>query len=246
MNNLVTVSIISHGHGSMVELLIPLLLNCKEVHKIILIKNIPEFLSLADSDRLQIITNTTPKGFGQNHNLAFSLNTDEFFCIVNPDIFFDENPFPGLISVLKLTGSAAAAPLIISPSGYVEDSVRYFPTITSLIYKLFLNRRGEYRIDSAATSLFPEWVGGMFIVFKSKYFRKIKGFDESYFLYYEDVDICTRLWKEGFKVVVNPEINVTHFAQRKSHKNLKFMIWHMTSMVRYVLRYTGRLPKVKN
>ena len=66
---------------------------------------------------------------------------------------------------------------------------------------------------------------------KSKDFKKLHGFDENYFLYFEDVDICYRANKIGFKVgeVNNPKIQVIHFAQRKSLKNIKYYIMYLKS-----------------
>jgi hypothetical protein len=83
----------------------------------------------------------------------------------------------------------------------------------------------------------------MFMLFQSKTFREIGGFDERYFLYYEDADICTRLWRQGRPVMIVPEAEVIHDAQRRSHRNLRYLKWHLGSMARYLWRYAGRLPR---
>ena len=63
----------------------------------------------------------------------------------------------------------------------------------------------------------------MFLIFKKEVFKELNGFDESYFLYYEDIDICLRTWRSGKKVAVSKVSSIEHLAQRDSHKNLIFM-----------------------
>jgi GT2 family glycosyltransferase len=63
---------------------------------------------------------------------------------------------------------------------------------------------------------------------------QLHGFDENYFLYYEDVDICRRARLMGLKIVCCPEVAVVHNAQRASRKNIHHMRWHIASMFRYL------------
>jgi GT2 family glycosyltransferase len=87
----------------------------------------------------------------------------------------------------------------------------------------------------AKDPFFPDWVGGMCMVFPVNVFEKLNGFDQHYFLYYEDVDICGRLMLSGHKSVVCPDATVVHNAQRSSHRNLKYLRWHLASMLRFFL-----------
>ena len=58
-----------------------------------------------------------------------------------------------------------------------------------------------------------------------------------FFMYYEDVDICERIWKSENILVGDLSIRVIHDAQRASRKNFKHMLWHLSSMIRYLWRY---------
>jgi N-acetylglucosaminyl-diphospho-decaprenol L-rhamnosyltransferase len=91
----------------------------------------------------------------------------------------------------------------------------------------------------------PDWVAGMCMFFDSAVFRALKGFDEGFFLYYEDVDICARVWRSGSVVVACPAASVTHDAQRASRRQWRHMRWHAQSMARYFWKYGWRLPKTK-
>ena len=234
---MIAVSIVSHGHGAMVDRLITQLQSCPEVSQIVLTRNIPEVTESVYPDSVSVIENAAPSGFGANHNAAYRRCSEPYYCVLNPDIELDGNPFPVLLACLEASGAAVAAPLILSPEGNVEDSVRHFPTVGSLLRKALLGDDGNYAIDINAPSLFPDWAAGMFMLFRAAEFAVLGGFDDRYFLYYEDVDICKRAWQAGMKVVVCPSVHAIHAARRASRKNLRHMRWHLASMLRYLWRH---------
>lgn len=244
---MITASVVSHLHGDMVNKLVAKLVDLPEVTSIILTYNVPEARYVETSNaKIQVVLNSSPKGFGANHNAAFRRCDTEYFCVLNPDLTIDRNPMPGLILALQQYGAALAAPLILSPNGTVEDSIRRFPTLGSLLVKSMVARRTKsYDLMGDASDFYPDWVGGMFMLFASDDFRAVGGFDEFYFLYYEDVDICVRLWNAGLMIVAVPNQSVVHAAQRASRSNLKHARWHAYSLLRYFRRHSFRLPHVE-
>ena len=228
----------------MVETLIGVLLGCPEVRQVIVTRNVPESLDLPGDDRVVLIENVVPKGFGANHNAAFALCGQPFFCPLNPDIELPENPFPYLLECIARSSAALAAPLIVSPSGSIEDSMRQFPTLRLLLSKALGGADGRYEIPAGQPDICPEWVAGMFMLFRSEDFARLNGFDESFFLYYEDVDICVRIWQQGLKVTACPRVSVIHDARRDSRRSWRHMRWHLASMGRYFWKHWGRLPQV--
>lgn len=232
----------------MIPALIDQLLAFPQVGKIILTLNTPEFIQLPSdpsvSSRLVRISNKVPKGFGENHNAAFEYCDTPYFCVLNPDISFVGNPFPRLIEGSSNHSVGLAAPIIKSLDGKIEDSVRYFITPTSLMRRYLSSNDGSYPIVEGGVAFYPEWVAGMFMLFNASTYKEIGGFDEGYYLYVEDVDICTRVWLSGKSVLVIPEVVVIHDAQRASRANLRFMRWHIGGLIRYFAKYWGRLPKV--
>lgn len=220
----------------MVEQLVDQLAVCPEVTKIILIQNIPETAIATTSRNVTLIENAHPKGFGANHNAAFAHCDEPYFCVLNPDIKLIDNPFPHLLRCLDDCAAAVAAPLIISPQGRVEDGVRRFPTIFSLLRKAIRGDDGGYPLVNGGTPVFPDWVAGMFMLFRSNHYETLGGFDEDYFLYYEDVDICRRAWHAGMRVVACPSVQAIHDARRASHRDLRHLRWHLTSMARFLWR----------
>lgn len=244
--NSLSVSVVSHGHGVMVTKLLESLLTFDEVSHIYCTINIPESISLPKSSRVTVITNSCPKGFGQNHNFASTLSSSEYFCPINPDIIFLENPFPRLLHSIDILESDLLAPLVVGSDGKLEDSIRKFPTIAGLLGRAFGQEDFGYQNDLLAGLKKPDWVAGMFMLFRGSAYKSIGGFDEKYYMYCEDIDICLRLWNRGYKISIDPEVKVIHDAQRKSRSNPQHFRWHLMSMLRFFIKHHRRRPNVSN
>ena len=240
----VTISVVSHGHGQMVVQLLEQLLTFPEVDQILLTCNIVEALDLPSDLRIVLINNISPRGFAANHNAAFLLCKNVYFCPLNPDIEFTTNPFSPLLKALDSFRAALVVPLIVSVDGRVEDSLRRFPTLASLSKKLWGGNGGRYDLNSEHLEFSPDWAAGMFLLFRSSDFEILGGFDCGFFLYYEDVDICVRAWHAGMLIVACPFVTVVHKARRESRKNFKFSCWHLLSMLRFFWKHLGRFPIV--
>lgn len=238
----VTVSVVSHGHGDMVWSLVGQLLACSEVSRIIVTLNIPEPFPADRNDKVIVVKNDHPKGFGENHNAAFAFVNTGFYCVINPDIELTEDPFHALLHKLAGRFTGLVAPLVISGGGGVEDSMRPFLTPWTLAKRVLGLASGAYSLSKGDPAFMPDWVAGMFMLFRSEAYTKVGGFDERYFMYCEDADICTRLWKAGYKVVGCLSTSVIHNAQRASHRSFKHLSWHVRSMARYFWSHSFSLP----
>lgn len=252
----ITVSIISHGQMQLVR---PLLQDLNAIHHatplhVVLTLNLPEALPCPAEDyafSLQVLRNEQPRGFGANHNHAFTQAQGDLFCVLNPDIRIAQNPFAELLSACSDASVGLAAPVIHSSSGNTEDSARKFPTPWRITHRV-LTRRRTRDYAAPAPVLHPDWVAGMFLLMRTAVYRRIGGFDERYFLYYEDVDLCARIRLAGLDIVQLALPGVVHDAQRASHRDPKYLRWHLSSMLRFFasspflhwqwLRLTGRVP----
>lgn len=237
-NNGVTLSVVSHGHGALLGLLVgDIARHCGARVRLVLTLNVPERLPFdpnAMAFPVEIIANAEPKGFGANHNAAFAASPTPAFCILNPDIRLDCDPFPQLLEALAAPGVGLVAPRILSPAGTIEDSARRYPTLPRIL-KRALGSAPRIDYDMTGSRFSSEWVAGMFMLVRREAFAAVDGFDERYFLYYEDVDLCRRLHRAGYDVVCVPEASAIHEARRASRRNLKHMRWHLTSMARFLL-----------
>lgn len=233
----ITISIVSHAQINLIEnLLHDINEHCQTLSfELILTLNVEEMLPFAADDFLfpiRVIRNLIPQGFAANHNQAFSYATGRFFCVMNPDIRIDGAPFPALLDCLQNSFVGVVAPLVLSDSGIMEDSARRFPTPLKILCKACGGCKGsDYIVGNEI--IYPDWVGGMFMLFPHDVFAKLGGFDQRFFLYYEDVDLCARLRLHGYDVALCPAAKVTHYAHRSSHRSLKYLRWHLVSMMRF-------------
>lgn len=218
----------------MVARLVEDLLSCPQVARIIVTQNVAEDAKYAVDPKLTLRTNDAMRGYGANQNAAFADVLTPFFCVLNPDIRIEGNPFPELLAALDDGQVAASAPVITSPDGKLEDSARKFPTFLSLLGKAAALCDGTYSIAADRTN--PDWLAGMFLLLRSSTFREIHGFDEKYFLYYEDVDLCWRLRKRGYSVRQIQEKTAIHDARRTSRRDSQHARWHLASMARFLWR----------
>jgi N-acetylglucosaminyl-diphospho-decaprenol L-rhamnosyltransferase len=233
----ITVSVVSHGQNALVNAFVEdMARHCAPRIALLITQNIPDPQPLAIGGLpcpVEVLTNDRRKGFGENHNAAFSHCRTDYFCVANPDIRLRADPFPRLLESLNAQRAAAAGPLVRSPAGRVEDSARRFPTAGSLFRKLLRERRApEYPVDQGAQRV--DWVAGMFLLLRSDAFRRVRGFDERYFLYYEDVDLCRRLGASAGPVLYEPRAEVIHDARRASRRDLRLALRHFSSAVRFL------------
>lgn len=236
-------SIVSHGHGILVGQLLASIVERRLIDplrdQVVVTLNLPEdegFIARGSSLPMTVLRNETPRGFGANHNAAFAVCQSDLFCVLNPDLNLELFDTSYMVDVLCDHVVGAWGPLVKSPAMNVEDSARKFPTPAILLRRTLLKQRSiDYTVSNVPIQV--DWVAGMFIAFRSTVFASLRGFDESYHMYMEDVDICRRLKKSSLKVVYDPRTTVVHDARRDSRKKLKYLMWHVKSMLRYLLRF---------
>ena len=236
--SVLTISIVSHGHGALVEdLLRDLSEHVGVPCKVLLTQNVPEpDPAVSDTLRpaLHIIRNSFPQGFGANHNAAFRLAGPGYFCVLNLDVRLQSDPFPALLAELAEARVGVAAPAIFDAGGRREANARRFPTPLGILRKALVGApAADY--EFGAQGLAVDWVSGVFMLFSSQTYAKVDGFDKRYFLYYEDVDLCARLQRAGYAVRLVPSARATHAARYDSHRRLRYLRWHLVSMLRFFL-----------
>ena len=134
------------------------------------------------------------------------------------------------------------APLVVNSSGEIQDSFRSIPTFWELIRR-YLGKRPPVVIPKREVLFYPEWIASIFLLMRAEAFNSLGGFDERYHLYFEDVDFGLRATKKGYKIAVDTSVKIVHDAQRKSRKQIKYLIWHLSSALKF---FSSRTYRVQN
>jgi GT2 family glycosyltransferase len=226
-------------------------LNISLKKKLFLIDNTFEkqFENIFNHQDIEYIAVGDNIGFGSGHNIILDKieNSSSYHLILNPDVVFQKNVIPNLILELeKHDQIAMIAPKVLFPNGQHQYSCRRYPSIKELFVRRFLFLRplfrttiykGQYRDKDLSNSFYAEYITGCFHLYKTKDFVNLKGFDERYFLYMEDIDICKKIDLLGKKKLYYPKEEVTHVLKQGSSKSLKLFLRHTFSIVKYFLKW---------
>mgnify|MGYP001204238618 FL=1 len=191
----------------------------------------------------------------ENHGLAIAQNAiinhkdlSEFHLILNPDIFISEDCLTSLLRYLsKNKKVSAVGPKINTPMGETYPSAKLNPDpITQIIRRLFPKhkRNKVYELNSydfSQPTCVP-MISGCFILSRSEFLKNINGFDEKFFLYFEDIDLLMRLKAFG-EIHYYPNRNVTHLHSDASRTSFKIMLYHLSSFFKYYSKWGWRLKK---
>lgn len=222
----VTVSVVVHGQWDLVKpLLEQLQPHCgRVVDQVVLTVNRPEpgIRTEGWSMPIRRIDNPSPRGFGANHNAAFAHCRSPWFLVLNPDIRLDGDILGQLLGRAR-PRAGLLTPRIQEPGKAHPEPYRGLLTPA----ELWKRRRPGHRPPRR-----PAWVAGMFMLMRREAFAQAGGFDERYFMYCEDFDLCARLRLAGWDLQVEEDLQVLHEAQRASNSSLRPMAWHVESLLR--------------
>ncbi|MFK8059286.1 MAG: glycosyltransferase [Polaribacter sp.] len=213
--------------------------------KLYLLDNSPKNLLEAEfiNPEIEYIFVGKNVGFGKAHKLVLDKIESQFHLVLNPDIVFNSSIISILIRKLEtLDDVSFITPKVKYPNKELQFICRKHPTFFDLI-----NRRlkispkqiykNEYRDKDLSKSFYPEFIHGCFMLFKTQDFKKLNGFDERYFLYMEDADLCKKIDEIGKKKLYFPEVEIIHQHRKGSSKNIKLFFYHFSSAIKYFLKW---------
>ena len=184
--------------------------------------------------------NKTPHGFGENHNIMFNLLNpadDDIFVVSDPDINADYNKILGFFENFKKNNLSVATPrsYLDKEKNILDFPDRYFPYLANFFISILTGKRLHYGSNLAQQH--PEWISGSYMVFKGLVYRDLKGFDESFFMYCEDIDICYRAYEKGYKIFLDTSHFIEHDSRMDSRKFFSKTIWmHIKTAFKYSKR----------
>ena len=198
--------------------------------------------------QVKIVSNAEPLGFGENNNKGVMASTGDFIGIVNPDIVLKPESINRIMDKAReLNWDGVICPQLLNPDGTVQYSVRKFVTL-----KMMLRRWMSWENDESNNSSVREylckdidqektqevdWAMGAALFMSRDTYARLGGFDQRYFLYMEDEDLCLRAWKLGIPVIYYPDAKMTHNHLRGSSHLSKKTLYHLKSFLTYLRRH---------
>jgi len=169
--------------------------------------------------KVNLIENKKNSGFAGGCNLGAAHAKGEYILFLNNDAEVSEDPLPKMIDVFhKHTDAAIVGGLLVNHNGSLQRSYGSFYTVINVAYLLFAGESGELKRFKSRDVTPTDWVSGGFMMVKRDVFESVKGFNESYFMYIEDMDLCYRVKKKGFGIYNTPHVKVEHVGQGSTNK----------------------------
>lgn len=195
--------------------------------------------------RINYIFNDSNIGFGKAHNIAIrkseELNSD-FHLILNPDIEFDTYVIESIIEKFQTDRQIGLImPKIVYPDGATQYLCKLIPTPLNLFARRFLpfkslvarqNEKYELRFFTYENEAEIPSLSGCFMMIRTSVLTEVNGFDERYFMYLEDVDLCRKIGEKS-KLLFYPRVQITHNFEKGSYKDKKLLNYHITSSIHY-------------
>lgn len=192
--------------------------------------------------KIDVLKLAENRGFGSGHNAVFEKFSQycEYILICNPDISFANGQVDRLYQFSRERQSGLVIPKVIYPDGSLQHGCKLLPTPGQLFLRRFgaslsqgLNRDYELHQADYDKPFFAPSLSGCFMLISTHALNATGGFDERYFLYMEDVDLSRRVCQENFSVEYCPTSMVIHESQRRSYRDIKFLVYHITSAIQY-------------
>ena len=187
-------------------------------------------------------------GFGKGHNYVLPRLDSEYHAIVNPDIVLYSDAFSPLVGFLgKNENIGMTAPILTDEYNNALQVYRRDITVYDLLCRYVrikpLKKRFDFHTmeDVDKTKDFDcEFVQGSFLVVRTDLFKNVRGFDDRYFMYAEDADLCRTIRKQS-RIVVHPAVRVVHKWEKASHTNFKLTRIHAVSLVKYFNKWGWKI-----
>lgn len=256
---MIYLSVVSHGHIDIIKELDTLPHFAQDKDYKVCIKdnlNCDELKKYCELNNIDYITSDEKLGFGANNNCVYwhygdKIMDDDYFVILNPDVKVDSITLKDAVNRMKsLNVSLATINLFRNENLTVYDNaIRKFPSLIDFV-KSYILKKNSTIIDKSIINepQYVDWAAGSFLIFKSELFKKLRGFNEIYFMYCEDIDICWRannILSE--RVLYFPTLKGVHYAQFSNRKLFsKHFFWHIKSVITFLAYKYGLKKQIKS
>ncbi len=199
----------------------------------------------AEFPNVTLIKNANNEGFGKANNIGMAQTNADVIVLLNSDTEasvatieslrrqLDENPCLGVLS-----------PMLITPAGKAQAfAYGADPTIGYLLSRawnrlLFKRALHDWNVPYPIS---VDWVAGTCMVVRGSILRAVHGFDESFFMYFEDADLCKRIRGAGLDVIYDPRSEILHIGGQSMKKNKRAQDAYQNGLITFYKKHYGFL-----
>ncbi|HSN17267.1 MAG TPA: GSCFA domain-containing protein [Gammaproteobacteria bacterium] len=254
----VTAVTVNYNGGPVLRGLIDSLEGQPELARVVVVDNASRDDSLSGIDqdkdgRLALIRNESNRGFAAACNQGAAHAEGRYLLFVNPDCRVPQGALRRMVDLLdERQDVGMVGPLVLNSDGSEQRGCRrHLPDPKSAFMRVLgrdkPDKEGKVAgFDLTGTPLpdrpaVVEAVSGACLLIRRELFDGLRGWDEGYFLHCEDLDLCMRVKRAGYKVLFVPDIAVTHAQGASSKRRPAFVHWHKhLGMLRYYLKFHAR------
>ncbi len=192
---------------------------------------------IARRSGVRLLENKINIGFAAACNQGAALAEGAYLCFINPDTFAGASVWPALAAVFERHPDIGIlSPRIIDQEERMERFSRgHFPTLTRLITRSI----GYSQLEAADVS-YVDWVSGAVLAIRCSLFHELKGFDESFFMYFEDIDLCRRA-APRYRTAIVSSVSVRHERGQSLSDDRLRKRYYYRSQLRYFRKHFGKV-----
>jgi len=195
---------------------------------------------------VRLILSSVNTGFAKGNNIGFAEATGDYWLVLNPDTEMRAGTLGAACAELDANPIiAAVGARQMGTDGAVQSSVRGFPTAANLLRSflpgpLYSDEYWQRGFDYAKRQPCPQPMA-TFTLFRASVVKRLGGFDESFPIFFNDVDLCRRVWDMASEIWFCPEIEILHHGGEGTRQVRKAMIWESSrSLIRYLKKHHGK------
>lgn len=246
--NVLTISIVTYKHNFKdIEPILQLFFNLSKPYKIFIIDNSPtnDLYEKLKQYSIEYIFNNNNLGYGAGHNIAIKKSMQEgikYHLVLNPDIIIESDVLDKLLEQMENNKDIGLImPHIKYPDGQTQHLCKLLATPIDLIGRRFIpfkkwneerNNKYELRFTEYNKIMQVPSLSGCFMLLRTDVLKVVGSFDERFFMYCEDFDLCRRV-SQVSKTIFYPDVSVIHNYEKGSYKLSKLLFYHIHSAFKY-------------
>lgn len=240
--------VLFHNPVNEVSKAIDSFLSCTKNTRLYLVDNSTDdsFRYVFNSPRIEYIYNGRNLGYGAAHNIAVqrAVGVSKYHLVLNPDVEFDPSILNRLFKFMEQHDDIGLVmPKILYNNGDMQYLCKMLPSPADLILRRFMpgplkfmfkKKLETYELKNKDYDSIMETpnLSGCFMFIRTQVFNDIGMFDERYFLYLEDTDLCRRI-NERYRTLYYPRVSIIHGYSKASYKSFRLMKLHLASSIKY-------------